>query len=350
MTSKKVKSSPDQSTRHRAPDNRRARQQKQNPAPPPVMARGYNMEAPLHVNQPYTKKNRRRVDIPLGVPGAEMRLPALPAIRVGARWLSSLLVIGLLVGLYFLWNAPFFRVDTPVVQGVKRVSSSEVNAVMRVSGKPIFTLHPAKLQDALVQAFPEFSSVTVEVSLPNSIVVKATERVPVLTWRSGGQNQLIDSAGYIFPMRLEASQPISPVVEASGNPQSTGVSAESIAAMVAADAAMQSDKGKNDQDQSEKTGADQGAPIQPFIKPEMVTAVMTISKAIPANVTLLYDPVHGFGWQDENGWKVYLGDDQEMEIKLKVYAAIVQRLMDEEIQPSLISVEHVHNPYYRMDQ
>jgi hypothetical protein len=349
MTSKKENPKPDQSTRRKAGQTRRARQVKQNPAPPPVMARGYNMEAPLHVNQAYTKKNRRRVDVPLGVPGAEMRLPALPAIRAGARWLSFLLVLGLLVGLYFLWNAPYFRVGPAVVQGVKRVSSNDVNAVMQVSGKPVFTLHPAKLQAALEKAFPEFSAVSVDVSLPNSIVVQVTERVPVLTWRSNGQSQLIDSAGYIFPMRLEASQLISPVVEASGNPPSIGVTAESIAAMIAVDGDQQSD-GKDNQDQSTKANEGQDVPVQPFIKPEMVAAVLAISKSVPANVTLLYDPAHGFGWQDELGWKVYLGDDQDTAMKLQVYAAIVQRLQEEDIQPTLISVEYVHNPYYRTDQ
>jgi cell division septal protein FtsQ len=317
MTSKQTKSSKDRTIRREAPKGRRDRPGKPNPAAPPVMARGYHMDVSFPANQSYTKKNRRRVDVPLSTPGAEIRLPSLPAFRASARWLSLALLIALLGALYFLWNAPFFQVSSVEVQGVNRVKSSDINTVLQVSGKPVFVLHPEKLQKTVLDAFPEFSSATVDVSFPNSVVVKVTEREPVLTWRSGGQNQLVDAAGFAFPIRFEISQPISPVVEASGSPPPLGITAEGNTA---------------------------------FLSPEMVAATLAISKSTPANVTLLYNPEHGFGWQDERGWNVYLGDDQEIEIKLNVYAAIVQRLLDEEIQPALISVEHVHNPYYRLEQ
>ena len=82
----------------------------------------------------------------------------------------------------------------------------------------------------------------------------------------------------------------------------------------------------------------------------MVAAILAVSEALPPTVAIIYDPEHGLGWQDEGGWQVYLGDDRDIEMKLKVYEAIVQRLMDEEIQPTLISIEHVHNPYFRAEQ
>ncbi len=151
-------------------------------------------------------------------------------------------------------------------------------------------------------------------------------------------------------MRFEASQPISPVIEASGNPPSLGVTMESIAAMVAADAESEVGQETNSNEGAVELEPEKANLGQPLLSPEMVTAILAVSKAAPANVTLLYDPAHGLGWQDERGWKVYLGDNQEIQAKLSVYAAIVQRLSDEEIQPALISVEHVHNPYYRLEQ
>jgi len=314
------------------------------------MARGYNMDVSFQANQSYTKKNRRRIDVPLSVPGAEMRLPSLPMLRASARWLSLALIVIFSGFLYFLWNAPFFQVSSAEILGLKRVRGSDVNAFLQVSGKPVFMLHPGNLQKMLEDAFPEFSSVTVDVSLPSSVTVKVTERTPVLTWRLSNQSQLVDADGYVFPMRMDASQPISPVVEAFGNPPPLGLTAESIAAMVAEDAGSQGEPGDSNQDNAGTTTVDKSLPVKPFLTPEMVAAILAISKATPANVILLYDPNHGLGWQDERGWKVYLGDDQQMAVKLNVYEAIVQRLLDEEIQPALISVEHVHNPYYRLEQ
>ncbi len=72
---------------------------------------------------------------------------------------------------------------------------------------------------------------------------------------------------------------------------------------------------------------------------------------MPADTLLVYDSVHGLGWNDPKGWEVYFGsEDQDMEMKLAVYQALVDRLENEGIQPAMISVEYVHAPYYRMER
>jgi hypothetical protein len=72
---------------------------------------------------------------------------------------------------------------------------------------------------------------------------------------------------------------------------------------------------------------------------------------MPADTLLVYDSEHGLGWNDPNGWEVFFGaEDQDMEMKLMVYQALVDRLQSEGIQPALISVEYVHAPYYRMER
>ncbi|MBP1702333.1 MAG: putative cell division protein FtsQ, partial [Chloroflexi bacterium] len=88
---------------------------------------------------------------------------------------------------------------------------------------------------------------------------------------------------------------------------------------------------------------------QPFMTPEFVTAVLTLAEQAPPDVPLLYDGARGFGWRDPGGWDVYFGDAQEMPMKLLVYQEIIARLDDkEETLPSLVSVEYVHAPYYRL--
>lgn len=314
---------------------------------PPVMARGYRMDVPFQGNASYTRKGRRRIDLPLKVPGAEMRLPAMPTWRAISRWLWFGILAGLVGLVYFLWSAPFFRVEAASVQGVERVHASDINTVLGVSGKSILGLRPAKLENELQTAFPEFSSVDVEVKLPNKLLVKVVERVPVLTWHQGDTHHLIDQEGYSFPQRLAAETVITPVIEAAGSPpgQAVGIN-EDAAAVVAASAALAD---KDGQQTDPHISRIEPTATEPFLKSEMVSAILAVSEALPPTVTIIFDPEHGLGWKDEGGWQVYLGDDRDIEIKLKVYAAIVQRLTDEAVQPSLISVEHVHNPYFRVE-
>jgi hypothetical protein len=41
---------------------------------------------------------------------------------------------------------------------------------------------------------------------------------------------------------------------------------------------------------------------------------------------------------------------QDIDLKLRVYAAIVARLKEDDINPLLISIENVHAPYIRVER
>jgi hypothetical protein len=87
------------------------------------------------------------------------------------------------------------------------------------------------------------------------------------------------------------------------------------------------------------------------LSPNLVSAIIALGAKMPADTLLVYDSEHGLGWNDPNGWEAYFGaEDQDMEMKLSVYEALVDRLQSEGIQPELISVEYVHAPYYRMER
>jgi hypothetical protein len=82
----------------------------------------------------------------------------------------------------------------------------------------------------------------------------------------------------------------------------------------------------------------------------MVSAILSMSAQAPAGTPLIYDALHGLGWKDAAGWEVYFGDIRDIEMKLRVYQALVKRLQGEGLQPALISVEYVHSPYYRLER
>lgn len=328
--------------------SRRTQPAKTQSGSPPVMVRDYRMETPSMVNRTYTRKNRRRIDIPLNIPGAEMHLPSLPAFRLSTGWLAVLLLATLLAAGYFLWNAPLFQVQSAQVLGNSRLDATDINAVLGVNGKPIFTLRKAELEQSLLAAFPELASVVIRIELPSSVQARVVERVPVLTWRQGDSIQLIDQEGFAFSLRLTASTVISPVVEAAGNPPGLGLTSQDAATLLADQLAASSEEAEQAPagDQAEQAPQKQ----EPFLKPEMVSSILSMASAAPQGAVLVYQPEHGLGWLDARGWEVYLGDAQDIVAKLNVYDAILLRLEDEEIQPALISVEHVHNPYFRLER
>jgi cell division protein FtsQ len=94
-------------------------------------------------------------------------------------------------------------------------------------------------------------------------------------------------------------------------------------------------------------------PNKPSLKltSDLVSSILALGAKMPADTTLVYDSEHGLGWNDPNGWEVFFGDeDKDMEMKVIVYQALVERLQSEGIQPVMISVEYVHAPYYRVQR
>ena len=289
------------------------------PPMPPVMVRGQMGDEALPLRKE-KKKNRRRVDLTLSVPGAEMRLPALPEFSFSMRWVSGLIVLGLSMLLYQLWSSPTFVIQEVELIGLQRLSSRDVNTVLRLADEPIFMVAPGELGSKLMTAFPEFSQTQIEVGLPNVVRVTVDERVPILTWRQDGRTVFVDANGVAFPLRGENAAEPSLVVEASSPPL---------------------------------TNADQLADLESppqFMPVEMVTAILSMSAQAPEGTPLAYDAQHGLGWKDPNGWEVYFGELSDMSIKLNIYQALLNKFEKEGFKPNLVSVEYIHSPYFRTER
>jgi hypothetical protein len=96
---------------------------------------------------------------------------------------------------------------------------------------------------------------------------------------------------------------------------------------------------------------EEGEVLLPILPVDLVNAILTISPEAPENTPIVYDSQHGLGWLDPRGWQVYFGSsDEDMALKLKVYLKTYKRLKKAGIRPALISVEHVHAPYYRLER
>ncbi|MGA2489982.1 MAG: hypothetical protein ABSF99_07310, partial [Anaerolineales bacterium] len=87
---------------------------------------------------------------------------------------------------------------------------------------------------------------------------------------------------------------------------------------------------------------------QSFISPDLVQAILILYPQVPSGSPMIYDPKYGIGWQDARGWSVYFGQDsQDIEMKKKVYQAILDSFSQKSIQPTLISVAYLDAPFYK---
>jgi len=284
-------------------------------APPPVYVRGGMASLPVQPRK-LGVPPKRRYNVALSVPGAELHLPAMPVLHLSWRMVSGVMSAFFVALAVYLWTSPKFRIDMVQVVGLQRLTANDINTVIGLVGQPIFSANPQKIWLDLSQAFPEIKDVSVKVSLPAKVVVKAKERIPVIVWNQGDSEKWIDMEGMAFPPRGEVGKLI--VVNAKDNPPSIG-----------------------------KT-----SPMDiRFISPEMVGVIGRMALKAPKDTALLYDSEHGFGWLDAFNCQVYFGIDMDdMDEKLLVYQALAGKLSNDGIQPELISVEFLHAPYYRLER
>jgi hypothetical protein len=297
-----------------APVQRRSRQDATQP-------RRHATRAANPRNTRNPRNGRRRFHIALlpVAPDAEMRGISVSRPQLGRRLPSFLLAALLGAALYFAFNLPQLRVTQAQVSGNQIVSAEEINSAMKIQGEPAFLLMPSKLETNVRLSFPELVAVNVDVTLPNVVSVQVEERKPVIRWEQGPSYTWIAEDGVAFRPRGEV-QGLIPVLAVSAPPIETNVSPDPL------------------------TPA-------PFISADMVHAIQGLASHVPAGVTILYDEMFGFGWNDPRGWSVYFGTKgTDVELKIRVYESMVDSLAQRGIQPVLINVTYPSAPYYRLSQ
>ena len=305
---------------------------------PPVMVRGglggmaFGRIASSKLSK--RKAPRRRIDVPLNVPGAEVRLPSIPLLHVGWRAASFFMVVLMIASLVLIWKSPTFKISSIKTEGLQRLTLTDLNAVMRISGKSIFTIDPKTVDEALEQAFPELSKISIKINLPASVKVTVNERQPVIAWIQDNKETWVDVDGVSFPARGTISDTLVKV-EGYGTPPGL----------------IQTVPTGGVQNASIDLSAYEPVTTTIRLSTDLVTAILELGAQMPPDTLLVYDSEHGLGWNDPKGWDVFFGaEDQDMQMKLAVYQSLVERLESEGIQPALISVEYVHAPYYRMQR
>lgn len=281
-------------------------------------------------------------------PGTEMRLPAIPVFRPGWRLFSGFIAIAMLVGIYSLMNSAYFQVSSVEVQGLKRISAQEVNETLKLQEESIINVDGSTLREALVSKYPELTQVQVSVSLPNYVTVSAVERTPVMAIQKGDSVQWVDSEGVIFPQRGDAGALLTIHTE-----DDLPLAAAPLDAKAAtADAANPSvDPAQLVTAGLSAAPAAKTAPAPQKIDPILISAAQALSQKIPPDSTLVYNKLNGLGWTDQQGTQVFIGKDMsDYDAKVVLYQQIAQYLTDQGQKATLIDVENVSAPFYRVEQ
>jgi cell division protein FtsQ len=297
-------------------------------------------------------RGRKVYNVALNSQGAEMRLPSLPRVHFSWRVASLFLLAFLGVALYGLWTMPRFQVEAAEVNGLQRLTPGLVNKELGLTGKPVFTLDPGQIQQQLLTSFPEISAAQVYVELPNSVSITVTERVPVLIWKQDSREHLVDAEGMTFPARQDLPPGALPVVQALGDPPlfsgSLAVKAETAMVPDSPEQVLESVKQMLPDNLRSKLPDENR--VTPLLTPEMVKAILDMTKLAPDGSQIMYDKAHGFGWQDKRGWMVYFGNFEDMSLKLQVYRTVLDKLKTAGVRPDLISLEYVYAPFYRVKE
>jgi cell division protein FtsQ len=316
--------------------------------------KGASRKAPI-VNTPLYSKNsnrgRRQFYLTMDqYPGTELRLPAVPVFHPGWRLLSGLIAIAMLVGIYSMMNSPYFQVSSAEVQGLQRITAQEVNETLNLQDESVINIDGKAIEDQLVSKYPELTHVQVTVTLPNYVTVSAVERTPVMAVQKGDSITWIDAEGVMFPQRGDAGPLLTihteddlPLASASINP-----------ALAPADgAASSADQGSDTPlPVTAVASKDQKATGElPRVDPSLIMAAEALSQKLPPDSTLVYDRLNGLGWTDPQGTQVYIGKDTgQFETKFTLYQQIAQYLADQGQKATLIDVEQISAPFYRLEQ
>ncbi len=308
-------------------------------ATPSVTVRGAGLGQPLLQRTAVRPRRVYTVAAP-AARGRALSIPA-PSIHFGWRALSGLVVAGLAALLIFIFSSSTFKVEKPAIIGATRLSANDIEAVLKLNGRVIFTIDPNQATADLVKTFPEMQGVSVSVGLPNKVSVKFSERQPVLAWQQKDLVSWVDATGTIFAARGKAPDNLATVTSQDPLPLYQVVPTPGPTPTAAAT--------PQPGDVPTVQQTDDAAPKRMDLN--ILTSALLLNKQMPAKANLIYAQNAGLGWHDAGGWDVYFGKTlDDLEMKISMYQAMVAQLNQKGIKAKYFNLEFLHAPFYRLER
>jgi len=233
--------------------------------------------------------------------------------KFNARWVSGFfaLLFGAAAGCYaFL---PQFRFDQISILGMEKISKDEIVYFSGAKGKPVFTVNPAAIRETLLRHYHDVYDAEVRIDFPAEMTIELQERVPVVEWDFGGSKFWIDRQGTVLN-------------ESNSQREVIHVYADSYPGAI---------------DQQDRD-------IPSSFSKDVLRTIETMGKYAPKDKLLYFTYKNGFGWDTEEGWRIFFGKtDTDMDEKLRMKDSLTEYFLKNEIQPVFVSLEYKDAPYYR---
>lgn len=111
-------------------------------------------------------------------------------------WFFVTVLVGAAVGWFFLF-APYWQVESVVVEGLERIPQEQVLAVVPTAGGNIFRFSTGAVYSA-VSKINEVYSVRIIRRLPRTVAIIVRERQPLFIWKTTQTLYHVDASGVAF--------------------------------------------------------------------------------------------------------------------------------------------------------
>ncbi|MDQ7028320.1 MAG: FtsQ-type POTRA domain-containing protein [Ardenticatenia bacterium] len=191
------------------------------------------------------------------------------------------------------------------MQGTLFTTPDEIYALADVDGWNIFWIRPQTVEER-IRTLAIIKDVDVKLDLPNRLVIRVVERQPVAAWQAGDQLFLVDAEGVLFEVR--------------GDPSN---------AVLVRDV--------------------RNEPLRPGdrVDPEAIVTALELNQIMPERREFEWRPGAGLSFVTEEGWRVQIGDHQNLMLKVLIY-----RQFQVQVAPArnvtLLDLSVPERPYYRV--
>ncbi len=246
---------------------------------------------------------------PLAIVGW-LRSGAQPILWIARRWI----VVGpmaLLAAIYFaLFNFTVFNIQYVDVVGTTDDRSAEIRVASNAYGRNIFALD----EDAIRTTIEDGTLArvnSIERQAPNRLVISVIEREPRAIWKTPAGTFVVDVDGVVLG-RTNGSPGMITIFQIDGAPVEVG-------AHVSADAVFLAEQLR------ERTAGAVGANPKSYE----------------------WSPAGGLLMRTDKGWNVRFGTSADLDYKLKVWRAILDRAGAERFSATYADVRFPTRPYVR---
>jgi hypothetical protein len=261
-------------------------------------------------------------------------------LKPGWRLFSFILAVIFSYSIYTAWTSPLYKVETIKISGNQRFSVEQILADVHIQGMHIFAVKPEEIIKSIQSAFPEIRDVQVAITLPANVSINVSERQPILAWKTKEGLMWIDTEGYLIPAR--GSEEVDLTIQADDLP------VYQLKNNIIDPGTTKVIQDKRIQKPLLSSLAFFAIPKQ--VDGSLLSAILQLNAWMPNEKVLLHQKIRGLGWNDARGWPVFVGSKLErINDKMVMYQTIIRELDRQDINPTLVSVEFLHAPYYRVD-